>query len=286
MKNLLLLLCTIFSISSFAQITATEQPRVTFGELKSEGPFTRADVILQDRILVSSGDDNTYKVIQYTISLEPKNDSATQMQVSGNTLTEAVKNELYKLTPGDKITISGVMAMVKNDPYDFRMLSPITLLLDGGKLDMEKSRKYTEKTYGNIGYPTDTTEIRSDVVTPTRLDEVASSNDTRTYAVLGDIQNTGQPIAKEDIIKQKEINVVSKDSVTYTVGYFTMIIAYKNSPARSMSSASNKLTENMTTLLKSLNSGDRVLIEGIKAETVIDGKTYRAFLSPFIITVR
>ena len=285
MKKLLFVLCTIISISSFAQNTATDQPRVSFGELKHEGPFTRADVILQDRILVSSGDGNTYKVIQYTILLAPKNDTTTQMQIAGNTLTEAVKKELYKLAPGDKITISGVMAMVNNDPYDFRMLPPITLQLDGGKLDMEKSRKYTEKTYVLSGYPTDTTEIRSDVVTPTKSDEVASLTETRTFAVLGDIQNTGVPIAKEDILKQNEINVISKDSLTYTVSYFTMIIAYKNSPAKSTTSSSNKLTGNMKTLLKSLNSGDRVLIEGIKAETVIDGETYRAFLSPFILTV-
>jgi hypothetical protein len=37
--------------------------------------------------------------------------------------------------------------------------------------------------------------------------------------------------------------------------------------------------------LTRVKSGDRILIEGIRAEGEIEGKTYKANLSPIIITV-
>ena len=64
-----------------------------------------------------------------------------------------------------------------------------------------------------------------------------------------------------------------------------MIVAFKSDPPLMASSNSNLLTSNMKEVLTRVKSGDRILIEGIRAEGEIEGKTYKTNLSPIIITV-
>jgi hypothetical protein len=64
-----------------------------------------------------------------------------------------------------------------------------------------------------------------------------------------------------------------------------MIIDFKDAPATMATSNSAQLTTQMTKMLSSVSTGDRILIEGIRAQADVDGKTIRANLSPIVLTV-
>ena len=56
MKNVLFTLCILLSFGAFAQQSTDNGPRVVFGELQHEGPYDRSEILLQDRLTVTSGD--------------------------------------------------------------------------------------------------------------------------------------------------------------------------------------------------------------------------------------
>ena len=64
-----------------------------------------------------------------------------------------------------------------------------------------------------------------------------------------------------------------------------MILAYKELPPVMMSTSGNQLSYQMKEAIIKLKTGDRILIEGITATAEDNGETYKANLSPIIITI-
>lgn len=259
MKNIILSSTLLLSILfSVAQSTETS-PRVVFGDLKHNGPYDRSEILLQEKLTVSSGDGNTYQVISYKLTISPATGRPTRFEVQGNKLPAKLQGALNQIVGGDKILIESVFAMVNEDKYDIRMLSPIELVLKS----FESDGPYNT-SYGDNGKTT---------------------IDSLLQATLGIIEADGSPHSLEEILKQTEIGVKSPKGLDYVVQSFKLITARKSAPASMATSNSNQITESMTAMLSKLQSGDRILVEGIRAQVDVEGKTIRANLSPVIITV-
>ena len=109
--------------------------------------------------------------------------------------------------------------------------------------------------------------------------------DSLAQATFGSINVYMEKYTKEDLLKQTEIRVYSKEDLEYTVISFKMIIAFKDNPAIMASSNSDQLTSQMQGMLSRVKTGDRILIEGIRAKLEVNGEFMRANLSPIVITV-
>jgi len=73
-------------------------------------------------------------------------------------------------------------------------------------------------------------------------------------------------------------------NLQYRVTGFKMIMAYKRRPPKMATASGGALTGQMRGLIKSAQSGDRILIEGIRATEAKYG--FKANLSPIIISIR
>jgi hypothetical protein len=103
------------------------------------------------------------------------------------------------------------------------------------------------------------------------------------YALLGGLSvNTAQTASM--LAAQDSMVVIS--SYPYRVTQFKLILTRKNGPAQLWTSKSAQLSTACKDALAKAQTGDRVLIEAIKSELVIDGETFRAYLTPIVYEVR
>lgn len=259
MKNIIFTFTLLFSaLFAFAQ-TSTDGPRVVFGDLKHDGPYDRSEILLQENINVSSSDGHSYQIISYKIIIAPKKGVATLASGSSNKLTPKIQSSLNQIIAEDKILIEAIRATRDNNADDVVDLKPIILVVK----EFEKDEPYDliNGSNGNIQV------------------------DTALKATFGSIPADGFPKTLEEILKQTEIGVKSPKGLDYEVTGFKLITARKSAPASMATSNSNQLTETMTAMLSKLEAGDRILVEGIRSQVDVDGKTKRANLSPIIITV-
>jgi GldM C-terminal domain. len=107
-------------------------------------------------------------------------------------------------------------------------------------------------------------------------------------AQLGGIPNDGLPKGKSAVGAQTTIIASMGAGFAYNLNYrvtgFKMIMAYKRKPPVIKSSGSGTLTGEMQSLMRSAQSGDRILLEEIRATEAKYG--FSANLSPIIITIR
>lgn len=107
-------------------------------------------------------------------------------------------------------------------------------------------------------------------------------------AQLGGIPNDGLPKGKAAVGAQSSIIASMGAGFAYNLNYrvqgFKMIIAYKRKPPVMASSSNGALTGQMRSMVKSTQSGDKILIEGIRATEAKYG--FKANLSPIIISIR
>jgi hypothetical protein len=259
MKKILFTLCILLSFGAFAQQTTADGPRLVFGELKHESPYDRSEILLQDRLTISSKDGNQYMVANFKMIIAPKEGDSMLLTGTGDKLTPQMQGALNQIVAGDKVRIESVFAIVNGDQYDVVALEPIVLVV---------------KEFENDG-PYDS---KFDDSNPNKIDSLL-------IATFGSIDSFGESRTKEEVLKQTEILVYSKDDLEYTVMSFKMIIAFKDNPAIMASSSSNQLTTKMQEMLSRVKSGDRILIEGIRAKSEVKGEFIRANLSPIIITI-
>jgi hypothetical protein len=73
-------------------------------------------------------------------------------------------------------------------------------------------------------------------------------------------------------------------NLTYRVQSFKMIMAYQRKPPKMATSSSGALTSQMKGMINGASSGDRIIIEGIRATEAKYG--FKANLAPIIITIR
>jgi len=260
MKNILFTLCILLSFAAFAQQTSDDGPRLVFGELKHEGPYDRSEILLQDKLTVSSGDGNQYVVAKFKMIIAPKEGVSMLISGSGDKLTPKMQGALNQIEAGDKVLIESVFATVNGDQFDLVKLKPVILVVK----EFQSEGPYNSKA-------TQSNE-------PAKRDSIAQ-------ATFGSIDVYAANYTKEDLLKQTEIMVYSKEDLEYTVIGFKMIIAFKDNPAIMASSSSNQLTSQMQEMLSRVKSGDRILIEGIRATAIYKDQTFKANLSPIIITV-
>lgn len=107
-------------------------------------------------------------------------------------------------------------------------------------------------------------------------------------AQLGGIPNDGLPKGKSAVGAQTTIIASMGAGFAYNLNYrvtgFKMIMAYKRKPPVILSSSSGTLTGEMQNLMKSAQSGDRILLEEVRATEAKYG--FSANLSPIIISIR
>ena len=258
MKNFILTLTLLLSVSiSYAQ-SQDNSPRAVLGELKHEGPYLRSEILLQDQITVSSDDGNEYKVAKYNVIISPKGGKSVVYKGVGNILTPKIQGALNQIVAGDKVILESIYASINGDGHDMVQLEPIVLVVK----KFEGEGPYNSVNGTNV---------------PVKIDSLAIA----TYGSL----NPGLGATLEEILKQDEIGVDAKQDVDYEVTRFKMIVAYKDSPPTMSSSSSSTITKKMKELLAKAKPGDRILIEGIRSEADVNGKILKANLSPVIITV-
>ena len=250
--SFILLLTTSVSI-------ATNTPLAVLGDLTHDGPYDRSEILLQEELKVLTEDDANYKVVQFSITINSESANSVSFQVTGNKLPPKVQGALNQIVEGSRITIKSIFASKINDPYDIVELRPIVL-----EVKHFKPEGTYDSAYGS---------------TPIKID-------TFLFAQLGDIKADGTPVEKERLINQDSIIAKSTIALNYTISEFKMIVAFKDDPPVFASSNSNLLTQYMMNMLGRIKSGDRVLIEGIKAKSQVNGKTIRAYLSPIIYEVK
>jgi hypothetical protein len=240
MKNILFTFCILLSFGAFAQQTTNEGPRLVFGELKHEGPYDRSEILLQDRLTISSGDGNQYVVAKFKMIIAPKKGNPMLLSGTGDKLTPKMQRALNQIIAGDKVLIESVVKGFQSEgPYD---------------------SKFTKSNE------------------PAKMDSTAQ-------ATFGSINTDGAPHALEEILKQTEILVKSEGNFEYTVNGFKLIAVPKDVPPSMASSSNGQLTGQMQNMISKLKSGDRIIIEGIRAHVNVNGKTIPANLRPIIITV-
>ncbi|MFT5818703.1 MAG: hypothetical protein ACJAR8_001257 [Bacteroidia bacterium] len=260
MKNILFTLCILLSFGAFAQQTTNEGPRLVFGELKHEGPYDRSEILLQERLTVSSRDGNQYVVAKFKMIIAPKEGVSMLLSGTGDKLTPKMQGALNQIVAGDKVLIESVFATVNGDQFDIVTLKAVILVVKGFQSEGPYDSAYS------------TSNERTKM-------------DSTLYATFGSIDTDGAPHTLEDLLKQTEIRVYSKEDLEYTVISFKMIIAFKDNPAIMASSSSNQLTSQMQGMLSRVTTGDRIIIEGIRAKSEVKGEFIRANLSPIVITV-
>lgn len=258
----------LIAFTSFSQNNTTiEKTRAVFGELKGEGPYTRSDVILQDHISVSSADGNKYEVVSFRLIIAPKAGTAILLSSRNSSFSENIKQNLYTVVIGDKIIVEAIEATVNGDLKNRVSLDPIMLTI--GDMRILDYSPYEAATYGK-------NNIKNN---PPKAGEMP-------YATFGsiDASDAKTSYTLEDVIAQTEI-LTKNGGLTYKVTQFKMILAYKELPPMMMSTSGNQLSYQMKEAIIKLKTGDRIIIEGITAAAEDNGETYKANLSPIIITI-
>lgn len=107
-------------------------------------------------------------------------------------------------------------------------------------------------------------------------------------AQLGGLPNDGLPKGKAAVISQTQVLATMGVGFAYNMKYdihsYKFIIIYRDKPPVMFSGNSNDLTGQIRRALRTINPGDRILIEGIKAKEKTYG--FKANLRPIIIEVR
>ncbi|PCJ64563.1 MAG: hypothetical protein COA58_12555 [Bacteroidetes bacterium] len=273
MKNLITAFILLVSVACYAQETSQDlNPRVVFGELKHDGPYDRSEILLQERLSVSSGNGNQYKVVAFKMILAPKKGGAYLWSGKGEKLTPKMQTGLNKIEPGDKIIIESVLASVNGDSLNLVELEPIILEIKTYEKDDPYINVSDYKTEIN-NIPTSSKSPAINYLEP-RYGDINPADLSTEYTL-------------EDILAQTELNAETLDiEVTYTVTSFKMILAFKNDdPPVMISSGSNKITTSMKERLAKVKSGDRILIEGIRAVAIYKGEEFKVNLSPMILNI-
>ena len=260
MKNVLFTLCILLSFGAFAQQSTDNGPRVVFGELQHEGPYDRSEILLQDRLTISSGDGKAYEISSYHLTISPAKGKPIRFEEQGNKLSPKAQGALNQIVAGDRVLVESVFATVNGDQFDVVKLKPVILEIREFQSEGPYDSKFTKSNE------------------PAKMDSIA-------HATFGSIDTDGGPHALEEILKQMEILVKSEGNVEYTVKSFKLIAVPKEVPPSMASSSNGQLTGQMQNMIGKLKSGDRILIEGIRAQADVNGKTIPANLSPIIITV-
>jgi len=260
MKNVLFTLCILVSFGAFAQQSTDNGPRVVFGELQHKGPYDRSEILLQDRLTVTSGDGEAYEISSYHLTISPAKGKPIRFEEQGNKLSPKAQGALNQIVAGDKVLIESALATVNGDQFDVVILKPLILEVKEFQSERPYDSKFTKSNE------------------PVKMDSLAQ-------ATFGSINVYMEKYTKEDLLKQTEIRVYSKEDLEYTVISFKMIIAFKDNPAIMASSNSDHLTSQMQGMLSRVKTGDRILIEGIRAKLEVNGEFMRANLSPIVITV-
>lgn len=257
MKNsiftLLLLYCSV--------ITLAQAPRVAFGTLEHDGPYDRSEILLQERLNVVASSDAEYEIISYHATIYTAKSNPIRFKVVGAVLPVKLQGALNQVVAGDSIILNEILLRYK--------ASDLTYTAEKLILKVRKS------PYNGL---------YEDAYTTTDFND--NTSDNLTYAKLGDLETNGIPIEKDVILNQEKITVYDANGLHYEVTSFKMIIAYKHQPAIMMSSNTNLLTERMKESLAVVKSGDRILIEAIKASTEVNSETYRVNLSPIVHTIK
>ena len=257
MKNILFSFTLLFSVLfTLAQSTITG-PRAVFGNLEHDGPYDRSEILLQEKLTVSSDDGQVYTITAFHLTIAPTKGEPIHFEVEGEKLPAQLQGALNQVVGGDEIQIESIRATT--DGTDALALKSIVL----------EVKIFTSDGPYDAAYPNANEPIKTD------------SFLTATFGNL----DPSKRHSKEDILKQIEIGTFSKTGLDYTVTSFKLIVAFKKAPAKLASSKSNKLTPKMKELLSRIASGDRVLVEGIRAQTTINGEVIKANLRPIIITV-
>ena len=103
------------------------------------------------------------------------------------------------------------------------------------------------------------------------------------YALLGGL-SVDTPQTASTLAAQDSMVVIS--SYPYSVTQFKLVLVRRKGPAQLWNFPSAQLSETSKKALAMLQSGDRILIEAIKSELVLDGETYTARLTPIVYEVR
>lgn len=260
MKNVIFTFTLLFSVLFTVAQVENSAARVVFGNLQHDGPYDRSELLLQEKLTVSSADGHTYQIVSYKLTISPAKGSPTRFEVQGAKLPAKLQGALNQIVSGDKIVIESVMAMVNEDKHDVHMLSPIELVVKGFET--------------NVSNDTEQPESHKTILI-----------DSSLRATLGSIGDFSGRLSLEKILEQTEIGVYSKEGLEYEITSFKLVVAYKNRHALLASSSSGQLTSQMKEMLSNAMSEDRIIIESIKAQTVLEGVTYKVVLSPIVITV-
>lgn len=254
-------LASLFLLStlSYAQISVKETPpKVHFGNLKHQGPYDRSEILLQDRLTISSSGSEPYSVMSFSLAISPVKGKKSIFQITDAKIPAKVQGSLNQIVSGDTVHISDIK-IVKNEDYlnpvapkNFSLLVA-TIIDENDPYDVDGQQK--KSPYDN--------------------------GPKVTFGLLD--LNTA---TIEEIKSQTELLCdTNSNAANYRITSFKMIIAPRKGIPIMASSSSNKLTDSMIRLLQSLKSGDKILFEGIKAYIKINGTIHKANLSPLIITI-
>ncbi len=256
MKNILLSFTLLFSVLFTAAQSTDTSPRVVFGNLKHEGPYDRSEILVQEKLNVSSADDKTYQIVSYKLTISPTKGKPIRFEEQGDKLSVKLQGALNQIVGGDKILIESVFAIVNGDKSDILSLNPIEIVIKEYKSDDE------------IAY----SDVRVEM-------------DTTLQATFGEITDFSIRHSLEKVLGQDQLLVNTEDGRKFEVTKFKLIAVPKKGAPRMASSSSNKLTGQMLKMIAKLGPGDRIIVEGIRAQSDEDGKMIKANLSPVIITL-
>ncbi len=255
-KLILSLTFFLFVTNSYAQ-----KPKAVFGNLTDEGPYDRSEILLQEELNITSSDDEIYEILSYTLSVPGHPDNPIRFDVLGSKLPVKLQGALNSIIEGDKIVIESIVALASSSDKTIK-LNPVILEI---------------KKYESNGAYTSAYKKKSNI---------AVQIDSLAYAQYGSIKNKGNPVSKEELLAQNKLVVLGVSDLKYKISSFKMIIAYKEKPPVMMSSSSERITSKMMELITNTSSGDRVLMEGIRATYQVDTEIYNLNLAPIVLKVK
>ncbi len=110
MKNILFSFTLLFSVLfTLAQSTKTG-PRAIFGNLEHDGPCDRSEILLQEKLTVSSNDGQVYTITAYHLTIAPTTGKSIGFEVEGEKLPAKLQGALNQIVAGDKIHIESIRA--------------------------------------------------------------------------------------------------------------------------------------------------------------------------------
>lgn len=248
MKYLLTLVISLFAFAAIAQNNTA--PTATLGNLKGEGPWNRSDILVQEFLNVRSEPADAYKVVSFKLYIKLANGVEKIAFAQGNALTPEMETMLNFIEEGSTVMFEKIIAKRTDGSDETLLLAPITYKL--------------------------TEQLKPEAK------ELEVLNDCKI--MLGNIDFTKE-FTLEELGKQDKIKVVCLDGVTYPVVSFNVIAAYKEAPPAMGKFIGNTIHEPGLKMIKSMESGDRLLFERIIIEVIENGETVRKTVPPLVVTL-